>query len=163
VFLSTGYHVITDIPATTSNRRDTVVTAPIGPDPRISEAALARLAEAGERRAADDADSPLALISAGSSDPKAREQLEEVAAQLRELTGLPVSIGQLTDLDPFAGVPDDAEVVNYLLAPGFFDDQLRAKAGGRVVGRPIGAHPLAAEVIVARYLDVIVNRAGCDL
>ena len=93
------------------------------------------------------------VVSAGSSDPRAREQLRDVADELAVLTGRKVRFAQLTSPEPFAGVPEAAEVANYLLAPGFFDDQLRAKAGARLVGAPIGAHPLVAEVIVERYLD----------
>jgi sirohydrochlorin ferrochelatase len=152
VLLSTGYHVKTDIPAAAAGRPGTVITAPIGPDERISAAALDRLASV---RGGQGTSGPLHVVAAGSSDPAARQQLAEVAAHLNRATGRVVSLAQLTEPDPFAGVPRTAEVVNYLLAPGYFDNQLHAKAAGRLVGDPIGAHPLAAEVILARYRDAM--------
>jgi sirohydrochlorin ferrochelatase len=149
VLLSTGYHVTSDIPSVTAGRPATVVTAPLGPDPRVSEAALARLDEA---RGSTERRAPLVVVAAGSSDPQARVQLGTVGGHVERAVGRPVAIAQLTDPDPLAGVPASAEVVNYLLAPGYFDDQLRVKAGGRLVADPIGAHPLVADVIVARFL-----------
>jgi sirohydrochlorin ferrochelatase len=45
----------------------------------------------------------------------------------------------------------ETQVANYLLSAGFFYDKLRAQAEGLVLGAPIGAHPLVAQVIVERY------------
>lgn len=47
-------------------------------------------------------------------------------------------------------------VVTYLLAPGFFADQVREQslaAGTQAVSAPLGAAPEVADVIVLRYLQ----------
>jgi sirohydrochlorin ferrochelatase len=152
VLLSTGYHVKVDIPTANSGRwPDTIITPPLGPDERISRTVYLRLMQA--RRAAGDPPDggAVVLIGAGSSDPEARTELEQVARHLHKWTGAEVAVGQLTEADPFARAQPGAHVANYLLAPGYFDDRLHALATSRVVAEPIGAHPLVADVIVDRY------------
>jgi sirohydrochlorin ferrochelatase len=148
VLLSTGYHVKVDIPSIVGDRPNTVVTAPLGPDARISQVVAERLRSAS---AATDGPltGPILVIGAGSSDPAARIELGEVAAQLQSNTAAAVEIGQLTDADPFAA--EHVAVANYLLAPGYFNNRLHELAAVEVVADPVGAHPLVAEVIGARY------------
>jgi sirohydrochlorin ferrochelatase len=155
LLLATGHHVKTDIPAAIAGRTDTVVTDPIGPDPRISKVVQLRLEQARAVWLADDEDgaapADVVVVAAGSSDPDARAELAEVADHLRAWNPRTVTFAQLTDDDPFATLSPSVQVANYLLAPGFFDDKLRGEASGGVVSKPIGAHPLVATVIVDRY------------
>jgi sirohydrochlorin ferrochelatase len=156
LLLSTGYHVTTDITRAVSGRRDIAVTEPLGPDPRISAAAQHRLEEAASRFTGSGhakVGRDRVVVSAGSSDPDALRQLQQVANHLTELAPGRVEVRQLSEFDPFAGISSDALVVNYLLAPGKFDGRLRQLAGARVVGEPIGAHPLVIEVVLERYRD----------
>jgi sirohydrochlorin ferrochelatase len=148
VLLSTGYHVKVDIPAIVGDRPFTAVAQPLGPDPRISRVVYLRLKEA---RAEGHGDDGVVLIAAGSSDPDARAELTEVASQLERMNHFPVTIGQLTDPDPFAQAGPVDQVANYLLAPGYFNDMLHLLASADVIAEPIGAHPLVADVIIDRY------------
>jgi len=151
ILLSTGYHVKVDIPNIVGNRPATALAAPLGPDSRISRVAYLRLKAA---RTEDDAD-PVVLIGAGSSDPDAREELEQAARFIERWNHHDVCTGQLTDEDPFARAGNSTQVANYLLAPGYFNDMLQLMAAGElgadIVAAPIGAHPLVADVILDRY------------
>ncbi len=156
LLLATGYHVKTDIPEAVTGRADVVVTAPIGPDEKVSRAVQHRLEQARATGAGDVAEpvgeDDVIVMSAGSSDPEARHQLAQVAVHLGQWNTHAVSFGQITnDTAPIASASPTVQVANYLLAPGYFNDLLQRDALGLVVGRPIGAHPLVAEVIVDRY------------
>jgi sirohydrochlorin ferrochelatase len=170
LLLSTGHHVKVDIPQAAQGRPGTVITAPIGPDERISRAVQQRLEQARVAYAAarsagggvtdeDLADyereplprGPIVLVSAGSADPQARVELGEVAAHLRQWNSWPVTIAPLTGPDVLSHARGETQVANYLLASGFFYNKVRVQAEGLVLGAPIGAHPLVAQVIVERY------------
>ena len=162
ILLSTGYHVRTDIPAIIAGREATILTAPLGPDPRLAHVVYERLYQARERGGIGSAASRRSvLIAAGSSDPAARGELATVARKLAALTTSSVAIGQLTDPDPLAAAEPGDDVANYLLAPGYFNDVLHGLAveRGAVIGDPIGAHPLVAEVILDRF-DSAVTALG---
>ena len=148
ILLSTGYHVKADIPAIVGDRPDTAISPALGPDPRISRVVYLRLIQA---RTEGQGDHGVVLIAAGSSDPDARAELTEVARQVERWNHFPVSIGQLTDPDPFAQAGPVDQVANYLLAPGYFNDKLHLLANAEVIADPIGAHPLVADVIIDRY------------
>jgi sirohydrochlorin ferrochelatase len=149
LLLSTGYHVKVDIPSIVAGRPATAVSRQLGPDPKISRVVYLRLAEA--RKAADeDGDGEVVLIGAGSSDPEARDDLKTAAKQLERWIRWPARVAVMSDPDPCYSDRDE-QVANYLLAPGYFYDRLRAEAGAMLVGAPIGAHPLVAEVILERY------------
>jgi sirohydrochlorin ferrochelatase len=102
---------------------------------------------------------PIVLMSAGSTDSQAREQLGEVADHLRQWNSWSVTAAQLTGRDILTGARGETQVASYLLAAGAFYDKLRTQAEGLVLGGPIGAHPLVAQVIVERYLES-VSRLG---
>jgi sirohydrochlorin ferrochelatase len=148
ILLSTGYHVKVDIPAIVGDRPQTAIAPPLGPDKRISRVVYLRLRAA---RTDGDGDDGVVLIGAGSSDPQAKTELEEVARQFKRWNHHEVAIGQLTDADPFAAAHGIDQVANYLLAPGYFNDILHKLAEADVIADPIGAHPLVADVISDRY------------
>jgi len=63
LLLSTGYHVKVDIPAVVADRPATAISAPLGPDRKISRAVWLRLLEARPDGEGDDA---VIVIGAGS-------------------------------------------------------------------------------------------------
>lgn len=149
LLLSAGYHVRVDLPA---QAPDVVVSAAVGPDPRLAEALADRLAEAGY-----DGQSPLTLAAAGSADPRSRADVDSAAEQLASRLGVEVSVAYVAAGEPRLTDVAPRVVASYLLAPGTFADQVAA-CGAGVVSAPIGAHPLLAEIALDRYLERL--RAG---
>jgi sirohydrochlorin ferrochelatase len=163
LLLSTGYHLTNDI-AGAATAIDTAITSgttlaprvagPLGPDPLLVTALTGRLAEAGVPDA-----TPVVLAAAGSSDPRAADQVQAQADLLAAERGAPVTIGYAA-----AGQPTVAEAVadlraqtlspvavaSYLLAPGHFHDHL-AESGADWVTAPLGAHPAVAALVIDRY------------
>ena len=154
VLLSTGYHVKIDVTRLVADRPRTVIAGQLGPDPRLVEVVRQRLST-GRRPGAD-----VVLFGAGSSDPDSYRQLTEAAVGLRRALAVTedaepdVQPRFLTDPDWSDGLRPGADVASYLLAPGFFNDRVRAWAAqlpAGFVAPPIGAHPLVAELIWDRY------------
>ncbi|HEY5854365.1 MAG TPA: sirohydrochlorin chelatase [Aldersonia sp.] len=155
-FLASGYHVHSDVPREieASGHREVAVTQPLGPDPTLAAIVHARLVDAGWRPG--DA---VVLAAAGSSDPRARDDVRRSAAMLATCTGTPVRIGYVATGGP--KVPDVVAdlraaghrrvfIASYLLAHGLFQQRLHA-AGTDGVGAPIGDHPGVVELLVRRY------------
>lgn len=159
LLLSVGYHVKVDIARAAAGRPGTVSALPLGPDPRLAHVLQQRLAEAGVSD--DDA---VVLAAAGSSDACAAEDVGEVLAVLAELRTGPVRAGFGSKASP--SVPEavaearthggPVAIVSYLLAPGYFHDQL-AKAGADVVSAPLLPNPAVAAVAVDRYDDAVAR------
>ena len=144
--LSTGFHVANDIPRMARRRRGgAAVARHLGPDRLLSEALAAQLPVAALPAAG------VALVSAGSSDPAARADLDAAAVDLADLLGVPVRGASLSDPDlDLAGVA----VARYLLAEGRMADSIAARAasaGAAFVTEPIGAHPAVASLVLQRY------------
>lgn len=145
-FLSSGYHVRTDVPSqvAATGRRDVTVSAALGPHPLLMNAMADRLRAAGWRRG--DA---VVLAAAGSSALTAVADVRTAAAQLSGKLGVRVRVGFLATGAPrvapliaglrAAGKPRVA-VASWLLAPGLFHSRLLS-AGADVVAAPLGAHP----------------------
>ncbi|MGH3830927.1 MAG: sirohydrochlorin chelatase [Pseudonocardiaceae bacterium] len=145
-FLSSGYHVRTDVPSqvAATGRRDVMVSAALGPHPLLVAAMADRLRAAGWRRG--DA---VVLAAAGSSDPRAVADVRVAAGQLSGAVGVRVRVAFAATGAPrvaplvaglrAAGKPRVA-VASWLLAPGLFHSRLVA-AGADVVAAPLGAHP----------------------
>lgn len=174
MLLSGGYHVKVDIaeavtsaalgpvvagvqPAQGAGRAAAVAAPPLGPDPRIVAVLRERLAEAGVR----DEDW-VVLAAAGSSDPGAARDVEQVAAALRSTRTGPVVCGYGSMARPSVReavdqarsaqtIPGRAvAVASYLLAPGFFYDRL-LEAGADVVTAPLAPHPALAQIVLDRF------------
>ncbi|RJT82945.1 sirohydrochlorin chelatase [Arthrobacter cheniae] len=167
LLLSVGYHVKVDIARTAASRPGTVSALPLGPDPRLAQVLQQRLVEAGV--ADDDA---VVIAAAGSSDACAAEDVAEVQAVLGELrTGL-VRPGFGSKASP--SVPEavaayrsgdrqpSVALASYLLAPGYFHDQL-GKAGADVVSAPLLPNPVIAEIALSRYDDAVARAQGSSL
>lgn len=169
LLLSVGYHVKVDIARAVKGRPGTLAAAPLGPDPRLAALLDLRLHEAGVRE--NDA---VILAAAGSSDATAAENVEELAAQLRVLRSnrivaaygasakpsVPEAVAMLRE-EAAGGAGAGASaggvdlggrvvIASYLLAPGFFHDQL-AKAGADLVTAPLLPSPVLAEIALARF------------
>jgi sirohydrochlorin ferrochelatase len=169
LLLSVGYHVKVDIAKAVKSRPGTVAAAPLGPDPRLAALLDQRLREAG----VTDNDA-IVLAAAGSSNPNAAVSVEELAEQLRDLRSnrivpaygasakpsVPEAVAMLREEaaggagagESAGGVSLGGRVVvaSYLLAPGFFHDQL-AKAGADLVTEPLLPSPVLAEIALERY------------
>lgn len=162
LLLSVGYHVKVDIARAAASRPETISALPLGPDPRLAHVLQQRLVEAGV--AYDDA---VVLAAAGSSDACAAEDVTEVRAALAELRTGPVRAGFGSKASP--SVPDvvtatrspggTVAIASYLLAPGYFHDQL-GKAGADVVSAPLLPSAVITEIAITRYDDAVARLAG---
>ena len=152
-FLSSGYHVRTDVPreVAATGRRDVTVSAALGPHPLLVGAAADRLRGAGWRRG--DA---VVLAAAGSSDPRAVADVRIAAHQLSGKVASRVRVAFVATGAPrvapliaglrAAGEPRVA-VASWLLAPGLFYRRLTS-AGADVLAAPLGAHPEVVDRLV---------------
>ncbi|MGL4173131.1 MAG: sirohydrochlorin chelatase [Actinomycetota bacterium] len=161
LLLSTGYHIRVDIAEAITGRY--AVSAPaLGPDDRITDILLDRLRDNGLRP--DDA---IVVAAAGSSDPRAAQDVGAVCAAIAQDHQGPVSIGYAASAHP--SVPDAVAaarpsgrrvvVASYLLAPGFFHRRLTS-AGADVV-----TPALLAETPDQRLVEVVLDRytKACEL
>ncbi|QTE28253.1 sirohydrochlorin chelatase [Pengzhenrongella sicca] len=160
LFLSVGYHVRVDIAAAVANR-PAVAVHPLGPDPRLVEVLLDRLATAGAR--GDDA---IVLAAAGSTDARAAVAVTEIATALDAAWGGgPITIGYGAGASPRvpaalatareAGT-ERVVIAAYLLAPGFFHDRL-LDVGADVVTEPLAPDPRLVQIVLDRYAEGVAQ------
>lgn len=160
LFLASGYHVRVDIPTVVAmvGRSDVSVADPLGPDPAVVAAVADRHAAAVGPRQGD----AIVLAAAGSSDARARADVETAAARLHDVLTVPVTPAYITSAEPRVAEAVAAlrtagcgsvSIATYLLAPGMFTATLR-DAGADAVAAPIGDHPEVVALIVRRYLAV---------
>ncbi|MBN3499380.1 sirohydrochlorin chelatase [Arthrobacter pascens] len=178
LLLSVGYHVKVDIARAVKSRPGSVAAAPLGPDPRLAALLDQRLREAG----VTDNDF-VVLAAAGSSNPNAAISVEKLAEQLRALRpnriepaygasakpSVPEAVAMLREeAAGGAGAGESAGAVDmggrvviasYLLAPGYFHDQL-AKAGADLVTAPLLPSPVLAEIALERFDAAVAARAA---
>ncbi|GAB2753476.1 sirohydrochlorin chelatase [Salinifilum aidingensis] len=148
-FLSSGYHVRSDVPAgmASSARNDVLVSPALGPAPELAVAMRDRLREAGWRPGAE-----VMFSAAGSTDPRALQETCGAAGMLGRACGQTLSATYVTAAEPrtAAVCHRPAFIAPYLLAPGLFHREL-AKLPVRGVAAPIGAHPRVIDLVVRRY------------
>lgn len=161
LLLSTGYHTRVDVARAVESVAGRAVAAPpLGPDDRLTGLLRQRLDEAG----AADADG-VVVAAAGSSDPQAARDVEQVVEGLRRRRGGPVLAGYGASASP--SVTDAVArlrrdgcrrvvVAAYLLAPGFFHARL-AQAGADAVTAPLAPDPALTAIVQDRY-DAAVAR-----
>lgn len=145
LLLSSGFHVHVDIARATHLDPAVTVVPPLGPDWILAEIGVRRLFEAGARP-----DDSIVLAWAGSGDPRALEDISKAARLLSAVWGGRVHVGSIGGGDtPIAEAVDIARaygkrvvVSTYLLAPGNFDDRLRA-CGADIITSPLldGGNP----------------------
>jgi sirohydrochlorin ferrochelatase len=136
VLLSSGYHVHVD--------------------PVLVDVLAQRVGEA-----AVSPDHALVLAAAGSSDERAVADVERTATDLTERLGRAVVPTFAAAAEPrvdqaVTQLRSDGRriaIASYLLAPGFFYDQLR-EAGADVVTAPLLPHPAIAQLVLRRYCDI---------
>jgi sirohydrochlorin ferrochelatase len=161
-FLSRGYHVRKDLPAhvAASEHPDVVVTPALGPSRGIVRVVGRQLVKSGWRQG----DSVI-LAAAGTSDQRARADLDTTAALLSVLLESPVELAFVATGEP--RVHDAVArarrhgrrvvVASYLLADGLFQEVLRA-CDADVVTRPLGTDPGLARLIAARFQTAVPHR-----
>jgi sirohydrochlorin ferrochelatase len=151
LLLSRGTHHARDLP--------TSATAPLGPDPMLTQMLLDRTREAGI-----EPGRPLVLAAAGSADPLGTLDVSEQAKMLQAAWGAPVRAGFVTSEPSLAAAALDAAaaaqadpahpvspaamppaVVSYFLAPG------RLPRSARPHTEHIGSHPALVELVLLRY------------
>lgn len=168
LLLSAGYHVHVDL-ADDARDRAAAVTGALGPDDRLVDVLVARLAEAGLRR-----DDRVVLAAAGSSDARAVVDCRDMGRRLAARLGRPVGVGFLSAARPTvadavlrtrATHPVSRVVVaTYLLAPGYFHD-LAAAAGGDVTTAPLLRADAAppdglVDLVLDRYAEAALSPAA---
>ena len=157
LLLTVGFHVQVDIAQAVESRRQTFAAAPLGPDPRLAK--LGVLPDGWG----------VVLAAAGSSRPEAAEQIEVLAADLA--VRRPERIIAAYGASARPSVPEAVEqlraegiervaIASYLLAPGYFHDQL-ADAGADLVTEPLLPAELLAELALEHF-DAAVRAASRD-
>lgn len=154
LLLSGGYHVHVDIAAAVAGH-DAVAARPLGPDDRLAAMLLDRLRESGAT--AQDA---VVLAAAGSSDQRARADVERVRSAVQREWAGPITVGYGAKATPtIAQAVSTARtehpgrrvaVAAYLLAPGFFYDKLLTSSADLVTA-PLGADPRLVGVVLDRF------------
>ncbi|RAN71881.1 cobalamin biosynthesis protein CbiX [Bacillus sp. SRB_336] len=159
LLLTVGYHVQVDIARAVESRPGSLAAVPLGPDPRLAGLLHERLGELPERWG-------VVLAAAGSSRPEAAEQVEVLAADLAVRRPETILAAYGASAEP--SVPDavaqlrakgaaGVAVASYLLAPGFFHDQL-GQAGADSVSEPLLPSPLLAQLALEHF-DAAVLQA----
>ena len=157
LLLSAGYHVRVDLRKQTAGRDGVTIAPALGPDPRLVEALVARLAALAP---ADD--HRLVLAVAGSSDDRANEDCREIGRMLGARLDREVTVGFLAAAEPRldaavaqAGAAGQRVIVaNYLLAPGYFHDLAVRMAGDAPVAPPLLGEDAPPDALV----DLVIER-----
>lgn len=158
LFLLAGYHVRTDVPDAVAAHGSGTVTEHLGAAPEVITALAGRLAGAGAPQA------PVVLASAGSSDPRARAEVEVVARALADRTSREVAVGVLSGdgpavADVAGGLarPESPVLLAHLLAPGHFHRRLEAVGAGLdlPVTAPVLPSDAVADLVVRRYREAL--------
>ncbi len=164
-FLSRGFHVRADLPAhiEASGHPNVLVTPALGPGPGITRIIYQNLLESGWH-----SEDSVILAAAGTSDRRARADLELAATLLSTLTGSPVELGfAATGTPTIRDAVANARrrgarrvvVASYLLADGLFQERLN-DCGADLVTRPLGTHPGVARLLADRFREAAASSAG---
>lgn len=165
LFLSAGFHLHQDIHRAANSHPSAVVSAPLGPDPVLTDLLAHRLSDGGWRPG--DA---VVLAASASSDPRAVHDVRRAARLLSDRIGTEVSVGvvggagfQVRDAVAMARRHGRrVAVASYLLMPGHFHGQV-VDAGADLTSAPLlaGAPPSAlVELIGRRFTDAQLRRAA---
>lgn len=161
LLLAPGFHVHVDIRRAV-DRPSAVASRTLGPDARLTNVLLDRLAQAGAT-----SDDIVVLGAAGSTDVRARQSIDAAARMLGAAWGAPVPVGHVGGTGtPIGEIVNDMSragrrvvVASYLMAPGFFYDRLLA-CGADVVTRPVLDGPDVDPGMVSLILDRFAEAAG---
>ena len=168
LLLSDAHHANVDVPravaaATTRHPGLQIRVAGIlGLEPAFLEVLDQRLREALSSARCRELDA-LVLAAAGSSDPLANQAVARLARVWGSRHKLPVTAAFASAAPPATGEAVRAfraegrrhvAVASMFLAPGFLPDratELALEAGAVAVSEPLGADPILARTILARY------------
>jgi len=164
LLLSVGYHTAVDIAHAVKAHTGARQTLPLGTHPLIVDVLVDRLRSALPDGWQDG--DHVVLAAAGSTDPAAEQDVEQVATSLRGILPVPVSVGYASASVPRvrdavsaarAAGAQRVVVASHVLAPGFFA-RLVAGAGGDVVSAPLAPDARIAAVVVERFRDAHAPR-----
>ena len=168
LLLSEAYHAKVDVPsaiAAATERHPGLqvrATRVLGLEPAFLEVLDLRMREALKQARVRELDA-LVLAAAGSSDPIANQAVARLARVWGTRHKLPVTAAFASAAPPATGEAVRAfrgegrrhiAVASLFLAPGFLPDraaELAVEAGAIAVSAPLGAHPVLAHTILARY------------
>jgi sirohydrochlorin ferrochelatase len=168
LLLSDAYHAKVDVPRAVAAAVDqhpglrVRATRILGLETAFLEVLDARLREALSRSRIRELDA-LVLAAAGSSDPLANQAMGRLARVWGAGHKLPVTAAFASAAPPATGEAVRAfrnqgrrhvAVGSMFLAPGFLPDraaELAVEAGAVAVSDPLGADPVLARTILARY------------
>ncbi len=168
LLLTEAYHAKVDVPAAIALATErhpglrVRATHVLGLEQAFLEVLDLRLREALKDARVRELDA-LVLAAAGSSDPLANQAVARLARVWGTRHKLPVTAAFASSAPPAAGEAVRAfrgegrrhiAVASLFLAPGFLPDraaELATEAGAIAVSAPLGAHPVLARTILARY------------
>ena len=168
LLLSDAYHAKVDVPkaiaAATERHSGLQVRASriLGLEPAFLDVLDRRLREALSSARVRELDA-LVLAAAGSSDPLANQAMGRLARVWGARHKLPVTAAFASAAPPATGEAvrsfrregrRHVAVASMFLAPGFLPDragELALEAGAVAVSAPLGADPVLARTILARY------------
>ncbi|WP_426246597.1 sirohydrochlorin chelatase [Nocardioides sp. LHG3406-4] len=168
LLLSDAYHAKVDVPtaiaAATERHEGLQVRATdiLGLEQEFLEVLDLRMRETLKEARVRELDA-LVLAAAGSSDPIANQAVARLARVWGTRHRLPVTAAFASSAPPATGEAVRAfraegrrhiAVASLFLAPGFLPDraaELAMEAGAIAVSAPLGAHPVLARTILARY------------
>lgn len=168
LLLTEAYHAKIDVPqaiAAASEKHPHLqirATSILGLETAFLEVLDVRMREALSASRVRELDA-LVLTAAGSSDPLANQAVARLARVWGSHHKLPVTAAFASAAPPAAGEAVRAfrgegrrhiAVASLFLAPGFLPDraaELALEAGAIAVAEPMGAHPVVARTILARY------------
>lgn len=165
LLLSRGFHVHHDLHGMAATKADAVVSAAMGPDPRLAEVLADRLAAASPALDSGITGDTVILAVAGSRDPASLTDAEAMASLLSVRLGAAVELAYLAarepDLPTALESHPDAPVSTYLLAHGFFFDLAARQSSGRTLTPPLldgitVPQPLI-DLVVARYEEAAAD------
>ena len=168
LLLTEAYHAKVDVPSAIADataRHEGLrirVTDVLGLEPVFLDVLDRRLRDALCAARVRELDA-LVLAAAGSSDPMANQAVARLARVWGTRHKLPVTAAFASAAPPATGEAVRAfraegrrhiAVASLFLAPGFLPDraaELATEAGAIAVSAPLGAHPVLARTVLARY------------
>ena len=159
LLLTVGFHVQVDLAEAVASRPNTLGALPLGPDPRLAKLLDERLGELPHGWG-------IVLAAAGSSRPESAEHIEVLAADLA--VRRPEQVMAAYGASALPSVPDGVAalrasgargvaIASYLLAPGYFHDQL-SLAGADLVTAPLLPSSLLAELALEHFDSALSRR-----
>ncbi len=169
LLLAPGYHVDVDIEQA-SSRVCARVTRALGPDPRLTSLLCSRLDALRPALADDDV---VVLAAAGSSVQGSDDSVRAAAAELASRLGRRIEVGYGASCEPLLGdllatlraKHRHHRIIglSYLLAPGHFQDKLRATGFDAVTDALLDSETpdrRLVELVVDRYRELAGNSVG---